>query len=109
MAQELGRIALMDDYFISRKLDPNVDFCSGMICQAMRFPVEMFPVLSAIPMTSGLLAQCEEMLADSDRRSPRRSDTGARIPSFGNEGNLVSHAPRGVAGEEHHAKVTASF
>src|SRR5262249_26354218 len=63
IALELERIALEDDYFIKRKLYPNVDFYSGLIYQAMGFPVEMFPVLFAIPRTAGWIAQWEEMLS----------------------------------------------
>ena len=62
IALELERIALEDEYFVKRKLYPNVDFYSGLIYQAMGFPVDMFPVLFAIPRTSGWLAQWEEML-----------------------------------------------
>ena len=62
IALELERIALQDDYFVTRKLYPNVDFYSGLIYQAMGFPVDMFPVLFAIPRTAGWLAQWEEML-----------------------------------------------
>src|SRR5215210_5604812 len=61
IALELERIALQDEYFVSRKLYPNVDFYSGLIYQAMGFPVEMFPVLFAIPRTCGWIAQWEEM------------------------------------------------
>ena len=71
IALELERIALMDDYFVSRKLYPNVDFYSGIIYQAMRFPVEMFPVLFAIPRTSGWLAQWNEMLTDPEQKIAR--------------------------------------
>jgi citrate synthase len=71
VALELERIALEDDYFISRKLYPNVDFYSGIIYQAMRFPVEMFPVLFAIPRTSGWIAQWQEMLLDSEQKIAR--------------------------------------
>ena len=71
IALELERIALEDDYFIPRKLYPNVDFYSGIIYQAMRFPVDMFPVLFAIPRTSGWLAQWEEMLLDSEQKIAR--------------------------------------
>jgi citrate synthase len=71
IAVELERIALMDDYFVTRKLYPNVDFYSGIIYQAMRFPVEMFPVLFAIPRTSGWLAQWEEMLVDTEQKIAR--------------------------------------
>ncbi len=71
IALELERIALEDDYFISRKLYPNVDFYSGIIYQAMGFPTAMFPVLFAIPRTAGWLAQWQEMLLDSDQRIAR--------------------------------------
>ena len=71
MAIELERIALNDDYFISRKLYPNVDFYSGIIYQAMGFPMEMFPVLFAIPRASGWLAQWVEMVTDPDQRIAR--------------------------------------
>jgi citrate synthase len=67
-ALELERIALEDEYFISRKLYPNVDFYSGLIYQAMGFPVDMFPVLFAIPRTAGWIAQWEEMLNDPDQK-----------------------------------------
>ena len=71
IALELERIALEDDYFVSRKLYPNVDFYSGIIYQAMGFPTAMFPVLFAIPRTAGWLAQWGEMLSDSDQRIAR--------------------------------------
>jgi citrate synthase len=71
IAQELERIALQDEYFISRKLYPNVDFYSGLIYQAMGFPVEMFPVLFAIPRTSGWLAQWQEMRDDAEQKIAR--------------------------------------
>ena len=71
IALELERIALEDDYFISRRLYPNVDFYSGLIYQAMGFPVTMFPVLFAIPRTSGWIAQWEEMLLDPDQKITR--------------------------------------
>ena len=71
IALELERIALEDDYFVSRKLYPNVDFYSGLIYQAMGFPVDMFPVLFAIPRTSGWLAQWDEMLRDPDQKIAR--------------------------------------
>ena len=80
VALELERIALQEDYFISRKLYPNVDFYSGLIYQAMRFPVDMFPVLFAIPRTVGWLAQWEEMLADPEQKisRPRQIYLGSR-------------------------------
>jgi citrate synthase len=79
IALELERIALEDDYFVSRKLYPNVDFYSGLIYQAMGFPVDMFPVLFAIPRTAGWLAQWDEMLRDSDQKiaRPRQIYIGA--------------------------------
>ena len=78
IALELERIALQDDYFITRKLYPNVDFYSGLIYQAMGFPVEMFPVLFAIPRTAGWIAQWEEMLLDPEQKiaRPRQIYTG---------------------------------
>jgi len=79
IALELERIALEDDYFVTRKLYPNVDFYSGLIYQAMGFPVEMFPVLFAIPRTAGWMAQWEEMLLDPEQKiaRPRQIYTGA--------------------------------
>jgi citrate synthase len=77
IALKLEEVALSDDYFVSRKLYPNVDFYSGLIYQAMGFPVEMFPVLFAIPRTSGWLAHWLELL-DQDSRivRPRQLYTG---------------------------------
>jgi len=71
IALELEHIALEDEYFIEHKLYPNVDFYSGIIYQALGFPVGMFPVLFAIPRTSGWLAQWVEMLTDEDQRIAR--------------------------------------
>jgi citrate synthase len=71
IALELERIALEDDYFVKRKLYPNVDFYSGLIYQAMGFPIDMFPVLFAIPRTAGWLAQWEEMLLDKEQKIAR--------------------------------------
>ncbi|HKY32749.1 MAG TPA: citrate synthase [Candidatus Polarisedimenticolia bacterium] len=71
IALELERIALEDDYFVSRRLYPNVDFYSGLIYQAMGFPVDMFPVLFAIARTVGWIAQWEEMLRDPDQKIAR--------------------------------------
>jgi citrate synthase len=80
IAIELERIALQDDYFVTRKLYPNVDFYSGLIYQAMAFPVEMFPVLFAIPRTSGWIAQWEEMLLDPEQKiaRPKQIYTGPK-------------------------------
>ncbi|MEE2668461.1 MAG: citrate synthase [Gemmatimonadota bacterium] len=71
VALELERIALEDDFFISRNLYPNVDFYSGLIYQSLGFPVEMFPVLFAIPRSVGWLAQWQEMLDDTEQRIAR--------------------------------------
>jgi citrate synthase len=79
IATELERIALQDEYFVSRKLYPNVDFYSGLIYEAMGFPTDMFTVLFAIPRTSGWLAQWQEMLLDPDTKivRPRQVYVGA--------------------------------
>ena len=84
VALELERIALEDDYFVKRKLYPNVDFYSGLIYQALKFPVDMFPVLFAIPRVSGWLSQWQEMLLDSDQKiaRPRQIFTGPRRRDF---------------------------
>ena len=71
IALELERIALEDEYFISRKLYPNVDFYSGIIYQAMGLPVAMFPVMFAIPRTVGWLAQWQEMIIDPEQKIAR--------------------------------------
>ena len=80
IATELEKIALEDDYFISRKLYPNVDFYSGLIYEALGMPVEMFPVLFAIGRTSGWIAQWLEMIDDPEQKiaRPRQIYTGAR-------------------------------
>ena len=81
IALELERIALQDDYFVSRKLYPNVDFYSGIIYQAMGFPVEMFPVLFAIGRMPGWMAQWEEAISDPEQKisRPRQIYTGPAI------------------------------
>ncbi|MGD0290011.1 MAG: citrate synthase [Candidatus Binataceae bacterium] len=68
---ELEKIALEDDYFVSRKLYPNVDFYTGVTYQAMGFPMTMFPVLFAIPRTSGWMAQWAEMVRDPEQKIAR--------------------------------------
>jgi citrate synthase len=80
IAVELEKIALEDEYFVSRKLYPNVDFYSGLIYEALQFPPDMFTVLFAIPRTSGWLAQWLEMLGDGDQKiaRPKQIYTGAR-------------------------------
>ncbi len=81
IALELERIALQDDYFVRRKLYPNVDFYSGLIYQAMGFPIDMFTVLFAIGRTVGWLAQWEEFMDDPERRiaRPRQIYTGPDV------------------------------
>src|SRR5688500_5492025 len=78
LALALERIALEDDYFVSRKLYPNVDFYTGLIYRAMGFPPEYFTVLFAIARTAGWLAQWEEMLLDKEQKvsRPRQIYTG---------------------------------
>src|ERR1700676_168401 len=71
IALEVERIALEDEYFVSRKLYPNVDFYTGLIYQSMGFPVTMFPVLFAIPRTSGRIAQWDEKLRDPEQKIAR--------------------------------------
>jgi citrate synthase len=71
IALEVERIALQDEYFVTRRLYPNVDFYTGLIYQSMGFPVTMFPVLFAIPRTSGWIAQWQEMLLDSEQKIAR--------------------------------------
>ena len=71
IAVELERIALQEDYFVTRKLYPNVDFYSGIIYEAMKFPMDMFPVLFAIGRTPGWLAQWQEMLLDKEQKIAR--------------------------------------
>jgi citrate synthase len=86
IALECERIALEDDYFVKRKLYPNVDFYTGLIYQSMGFPMTMFPVLFAIPRTSGWIAQWQEMLLDPEQKiaRPRQiylgHDTRSYIP-----------------------------
>ena len=71
IALELERIALKDDYFVSRKLYPNVDFYTGLIYRSMKFPTDFFTVLFAVARTAGWLAQWEEMLLDKEQKIAR--------------------------------------
>ena len=83
IALKLEDVALNDDYFLSRRLYPNVDFYSGLIYQAMGFPIEMFPVLFAIPRTSGWLAHWKELLdRDSRIARPRQLYDGAILRDY---------------------------
>jgi len=85
IALELEKIALADEYFVSHRLYPNVDFYSGIIYQAMGFPVEMFPVLFAIGRTPGWLAQWEEGILDAEQRisRPRQMYVGEDVRHLG--------------------------
>ena len=80
IALELERIALEDEYFVKRKLYPNVDFYSGLIYEALHMPVGMFTVLFAIPRTSGWISQWLEMIDDKEQKiaRPRQIYTGER-------------------------------
>src|ERR1700720_681803 len=84
IALEVERIALQDEYFVTRKLYPNVDFYTGLIYQSMGFPVTMFPVLFAIPRTSGWIAQWEEGLLDEEQKiaRPRQVYQGHELRPF---------------------------
>jgi citrate synthase len=84
IATELESIALEDPYFIDRKLYPNVDFYSGLIYEALGLPVEMFPVMFAIPRTSGWIAQWLEMTQDKEQKiaRPRQIYTGERTRDY---------------------------
>jgi citrate synthase len=84
IAMELERIALEDDYFVQRKLYPNVDFYSGIILKAMGFPTSMFTVLFAVARTVGWIAQWKEMIEDTDQKisRPRQLYTGPVARSF---------------------------
>ena len=84
IALKLEEAALSDDYFKSRKLYPNVDFYSGLIYQAMDFPVDMFTVLFAIPRTSGWLAHWIELLGDKEQKiaRPRQAYSGAGLRDY---------------------------
>jgi citrate synthase len=84
IALECERIALEDEYFVTRRLYPNVDFYTGLIYQSMGFPMTMFPVLFAIPRTSGWIAQWEELLLDPEQKisRPRQLYTGHELRSY---------------------------
>jgi citrate synthase len=98
VAVELERIALEDDYFVSRRLYPNLDFYSGIIYQAMGFPAETFPVLFAIPRTAGWMAQWAELVADPEQKiaRPRQLYLGAAARPY-----VPLEARRGRGAVEH--------
>jgi citrate synthase len=93
IALELERIALSDEYFISRKLYPNVDFYTGLIYRAMHFPTDYFTVLFAIARTAGWMAQWEEMLLDKEQKiaRPRQIYTGYDTRDYAQKHIDLSH------------------
>ena len=103
IALELERIALSDEYFIKRKLYPNVDFYSGLMYQAMGFKPEMFTVLFAIPRTAGWLAQWDELMSDPEQKiaRPRQVYVGHDVRNF------IPMAQRGVAAQAGTAETVA--
>src|SRR5678816_1318175 len=84
VALELEKIALSDEYFVKRKLYPNVDFYSGLIYEALQIPTDMFTVMFAIPRTSGWIAQWLEMVKDEETKiaRPRQIYTGDRDQAY---------------------------
>ena len=99
IALRLEEVALADEYFISRKLYPNVDFYSGLIYQAMGFPVEMFPVLFAVPRVAGWVAHWNEMLEHNTKIArPRQLYVGRRHRAL--RANVVSIAARAAGGPD---------
>ncbi|HFF4303843.1 TPA: citrate/2-methylcitrate synthase, partial [Vibrio cholerae O1] len=84
VAMELERIALSDEYFIEKKLYPNVDFYSGIILKAIGIPVSMFTVIFAMSRTIGWIAHWNEMHSDPDNRigRPRQLYTGQKLRDF---------------------------
>ena len=99
IATELEKRALDDDYFVERKLYPNVDFYSGLIYEALNLPTDMFTVMFAIPRTSGWIAQWLEMVQDDETKiaRPRQIYTGAaraRLPADGgSRGRRLENPP----------------
>ena len=89
VAMELERIALSDEYFIEKKLYPNIDFYSGITLKAMGFPVAMFTVLFAVARTVGWIAQWKEMIDDPEQKigRPRQLYTGAKFREYTPIGN----------------------
>lgn len=84
LARELERIALNDEYFIKKKLFPNVDFYTGVIYRAMGFPTDMFPILFAIPRTAGWIAHWKEFYHDKENKivRPRQNYVGHRDRAY---------------------------
>jgi citrate synthase len=91
VAMELERIALQDEYFVSKKLYPNIDFYSGITLKAMGFPVDMFTVLFAVARTVGWIAQWKEMIEDPEQRigRPRQLYIGPARRAFPKVGSAA--------------------
>jgi citrate synthase len=94
IALELERIALSDDYFVSRKLYPNVDFYTGLIYRSMAFPTDFFTVLFAVARTAGWLAPWEEMLLDKEQKIARPRQIYVGSPERQFQSKLAEKAPR---------------
>jgi citrate synthase len=94
IALELERIALSDDYFVSRKLYPNVDFYTGLIYRSMAFPTDFFTVLFAVARTAGWLSQWEEMLLDKEQKIARPRQIYIGHPERPYESQLSDGNPR---------------
>ena len=94
IALELERIALEDEYFISRKLYPNVDFYTGLIYRSMAFPTDFFTVLFAVARTAGWLAQWEEMLLDKEQKIARPRQVYVGYGERPYENKIANKQPR---------------
>ena len=94
IALELERIALSDDYFVSRKLYPNVDFYTGLIYRSMAFPTDFFTVLFAVARTAGWLSQWEEMLLDKEQKIARPRQIYTGYGERGYESQLADKNPK---------------
>ena len=99
VAMELERIALTDDYFIEKKLYPNIDFYSGITLKALGFPTTMFTVLFAVARTVGWIAQWKEMVEDPSQKigRPRQLYTGAAAARLRADRPSAARRPRGPA------------
>src|SRR4029453_19017308 len=99
IATELEKHALDDDFFVERKLYPNVDFYSGLIYEALNLPTEMFTVMFAIPRTSGWISQWLEMVQDEETKiaRPRQIYTGHREQSYVDSGERQKRTAKPVA------------
>ena len=101
IALELERIALQDDYFIEKKLYPNIDFYSGITLRAMGFPVELFTVLFAVARTVGWIAQWKEMIEDPEQRIGRPRQLYVGPPRRDLPGRLIGDNRKHDLGRRH--------